>query len=331
MDSRRRLLDAKRELLKTLSNGSANPADVDSGVEVVDVDPSVIAKQNSARFQLASTLSGKSEPKYGFPANSLVSATDSAAVTPDQARASLIRTMSRGRSPVETPPLEESTVHYFTPDGHQIASTVTHGSIMKLNQARRELRGTMANLEDTTKIAMAKDELVKTMRQKSFGIPNQGYDSGNTNTPSGIPYAPDHPITCRGRSYEQLLAEENADKPTGVPAVASSQGADEDGNIDGDNDWAPDQHQTGYSAPDQPFNAEDAKADLIKVFTGADGKIRKQQAQKWFLTVNGDGSTPDACNVPLGTLSPVLQEISYHPDALSEAFRHASGDPTIQP
>jgi hypothetical protein len=308
MSDRIKLIEAEKAWLSTLSQGKANPADIDSGTKIVDVDPKIITKLNSARAELAHTLSG-GKPKQGFPANTLVSATDSVATTPDQARASLVKTMSAGRAPVAEIPIEESTVHYMTPSGHQIASTVTPGSILKLNQARRELRGTMANLEDATKIAMEKDQLVKTMKQNAFGIPNQTYDSGNTDTPSGVPHTPDHPITARGRTYAQLLAEESADKPTSVPTVASSQGADEDGNVEGDGDWSPSQ----------------AKADLIKAFTDSDGKIRKQQAQKWFLTVIGDGSNPDHYNVPLGTVSPVSQMVSYHPDALSEAFKHASG------
>ena len=320
MSDRIKLMEAKKALLSTLSQGKANPSDIDSGVEVIDVDPRVIAKQNSARSELANTLSGKSEPKMGFPVNSLVSATDSAAVTPDQARSSLIKTMSRGRSPVETPPFEESTVHYFTPDGHQIASTVTPGSIMKLNQAKRDLRGMMANLEDTTKIAMAKDKIVKTMqKQNAFGIPNQGFDSSNTITPSGVPYAPDHPITCRGRSYEQLLAEESVDKPSPSPAVASGQDADEDGNVSGDGDYSPTETQK-----EPEFSPEKVKADLVAWAMVGGGKIARRKAKSVFLVQNGRGDSADDYEVPLATIGRD-GEPQYHPKLLDDAYDHASG------
>ncbi|MGD0955018.1 MAG: hypothetical protein ABR985_21975 [Methanotrichaceae archaeon] len=320
MDARRKLLEAKQALLSALSNGKANPADVDSGVEVIDVDPSVIALQNSARFQLASTLSGKSEPKYGFPANSLVSATDSAAVTPDQARSSLIKTMSRGRSPVETPPLEESTMHYFTPDGHQIASTVTPGSIMKLNQAKRELRGTMANLEDTTKIAMEKDELVKTMKRNG-GIRNQTEDSSQTNTPNGVPFSGGFPITVqsRGRTLELLLAEQSEKVVSPSPAVSSGEDADDNGDVDDGGDWSPSQAQK-----EPEFSPEKVKADLVTWAMIGGGKIDRRKAKSVFLVQNGRGDSADDYEVPLATIGDD-GEPQYQEKLLDDAYDHASG------
>ena len=320
MDARRRLLDAKRELLKTLSNGSANPSDVDSGVEVIDVDPRIIAKQNGARSELFTTLSG-CKSKDGFPAHALVSATDSVAFTPDQARASLIKTMSRGRSPVETLPLEESTVHYFTPDGHQIASTVTPGSILKLNQARRELRGTMANLEDTTKIAMAKDKLVKTMQKQNGGIRNQTEYSSQTNTPNGVPFSGGFPITVRsrGRTLELLLAEQSEKVVSPSPAVSSGEDADDNGDVDDGGDWSPSQAQK-----EPEFRPEKVKADLIQWSMGKGGKVDRRKAKSVFLVQNGRGDSADDYEVPLATIGET-GEPQYQEKLLDDAYDHASG------
>lgn len=299
MDARRKLADARKALLSTLSNGTANTNDIDTGTELVDVDPSVVVRLNAARSALADTLSGvKPKPKQNS--------------SPAEARDALVKTMSSGRAPVAANPIEESTVHYFTSDGHQIASTVTPGSIMRLNQAKRELAGTMSQLEDTTKIAMAKDELVKTMKQNG-GIRNQTEDSGNTITPSGTPFSGGFPINVRsrGRTLEQLLAAESADKPSPSPAVSSGQGADEDG------DYAP-------NMADVEFQPEKASAALLDQFSRGN-KILKGAA-KYFLAVSGDENDRESYHVPLAVVDPDSQLIRYHPAALSAGWKHASGE-----
>lgn len=179
-------------------------------------------------------------------------------------------------------------------------------------------------IEDATKIAFAKDELVKTMKQNAFGIPNQTYDSSNTNTPSGIPYAPDHPITARGRTYAQLLAEEaaKAAEPSSSPAVASGQsnlapGSDVEGNKKG-GDSSPTETQK-----EPEFSPEKVKADLV-TWAMVGGKVDRRKAKSVFLVQNGRGDSADDYEVPLATIGDD-GEPKFHPKLLDNAYDHASG------
>jgi hypothetical protein len=236
--------------------------------------------------------------------------------------------MSRGRL-VTTPPLEESTVHYMLPSGARIASDVTPGAILKLNQARQEMKDTMSFIEDRTRTAVVRDQLIKTMSgggDNSRGATDTTLDSPIT--PSGVPFTGGWQITARGRTLGQLLAEENVDKPSPSPAVTSGQGRDEDGNVDGDGDYAPSQAQGkdfDASVDNGEFDADEAASDLLNMFTGKDGRIRKQHAAPYFLTVSNDGSERSHYAVPLARMNKVSQQPEYSNDALDNAFAIASG------
>ncbi|MGD0955120.1 MAG: hypothetical protein ABR985_22495 [Methanotrichaceae archaeon] len=346
LDARNKLNQAKRELQKTLSGGKAAPS-FDEDTEIVDVDPQVVVRLNAAKSSLRETLSGdKPKPKLN------------AASSPDEARNQLVKTMSRGKAPVAAIPITETTMHYMVEgSGIKIASTVTEGSIQKLNEAKaswkktmsgeateapvaiqrepsqtltasqqmkfnatqRDARGTMANLEDATKIAMAKDELVRTMKQDG-GIRNQTEDSSQTNTPKCVPFSGGFPITVRsrGRTLEQLLAEQSKKVVSPSPAVSSGEDADDNGDVDDGGDWSPSQAQK-----EPEFSPEKVKQDLV-TWAMVGGKVDRRKAKSVFLVQNGRGDSADDYEVPLATIGKD-GEPQYQEKLLDDAYDHASG------
>jgi hypothetical protein len=123
--------------------------------------------------------------------------------------------------------------------------------VIKLNAAKQEMRNLLAGMPAT---------VVK----QNAGIRSVIEDSNQTNLEPGQGvYDGGYQVTSRGRTLEQLLADQ--DVPTPIPAITNRQTA-------GQSDWSPDTANDDYSA-DQPFNADKARDDLLAHYTKKDGTI----------------------------------------------------------
>ncbi|MGD0952452.1 MAG: hypothetical protein ABR985_08660 [Methanotrichaceae archaeon] len=285
---RQKILEAKKRLWETLSGQKQHAIDADISTTIGYRPISDVIRLNAAKKEMQQTLSGKVL--------------------------------------VEATPITESTVDYRLPSGVRIASDVTPGAILRLNAAKRELDGTLSQLTAATEIAFERDGLIKTMQQGGGGIRNQTEDSGDTNLqPGEVAYSGGWEITGRGGrvTLATIAAEEakKADQPTPIPAITSRQ-------TGGQSDWSPSDAQGKdfpASCDDDEFDPDDAAGDLLDTFTGSDGRIRKQQAAKYFLNVNGDGSDRSHYAVPLAKMDKTSLTVDYHPEALENAWAIASG------
>jgi hypothetical protein len=153
-EERQRIACARARLWNTLSSGKYKGDPDTSTIE--EIRPlSDVLWLNSAKASLRQTLSGSAkEPRQKL---------DGCPACQQEARRQLIKTMS-GRSPEAPISIEESTIEYRTAQGSKIASVVSPASIIKLQSARREMQGTMAGLNRAATIAIAKDNLIRTMQ-----------------------------------------------------------------------------------------------------------------------------------------------------------------------
>lgn len=170
-------------------------------------------------------------------------------------------------------------------------------------------------IADVIKLNQAKTEMRSLLSGQSRGITDQTKDASDTNTASGTPFVGQNGITCRGRNYLDLLQEEK-DKANSTPSPSPAS--------TGTGNWSTG-HKTAYSASVLPFDADNAKSDLISLHTRKNGTVEKQ-ASNFFLNVAGDGSEKSHYSdaIPLAVVHPVSAQPVYHPDAIDRAFPQAS-------